>query len=848
MSENRMPAVLFTGLFFILCSVTAFLYGGTPAVTLTPSALTFATQSIGAITHKRVGLKNTGTDTLNISSIVASGSDFSIYNTCGRRLGPGYSCDVWVYFKPTQPGPRSGSLSITSNVPSSPTVVALSGVGSGTPPPPSVSISISPTAATVQANGLRQFSATVSNASSSAVTWLASGDGSITQSGLFTAGSIAGNATVTVTSVQNATKSASASITVTVPPLPPLPVTVSVTPTSATIAANGNQQFTATVSNASNTSVRWTAAGDGGVTALGLFTAGSIAGNARITATSVQDSTKSATALITVTAPPPPLPISVAIAPTAVTTTPNGSQQFAAIVNNASNPAVAWTATGDGSVSASGLFTAGSVAGAATVTATSVQDSARSATANITVTALPPPPPSGARHYLYIAGTGGAVHVHDINNGHALVQTINLPQLTSSAPPWGMAACVGNGIMYISYGGLGGRQGNGSLLAYDLVHNQLLWTKSYSHGVDSFAVTPDCSTIYMPDGENSGDGTWYILSTSDGHEAGTIAFGLNPHNTLMSLNGAHAYFGPRNFNYLGQVSTSSNTVTKQIGPMIQTNIASGNGVRPFTVDGRERYAFTTESGFLGFQVSDINTGNVLWTLQPSGFTQNNTQSAPSHGISLSPTDEHELYFINWPNYVHVYDVSNLPAEPTKTFDIRLVHPLGCIGWLSHSRDGRYVYVGCSGDVIDTSTHSLLTGLPLQNDLASYRYYIEVDWAGGVPVFAMSSRMGQGYVTSSGPPPPPAGTATLPLFYTDLDSGPATGEQNNQGVFVSIYGNGFGDAVLRRAAPVVRVVNIATFAADDLVNDLLGRAHPPTCPPPSLPPTGAARRGKGCPRL
>ena len=82
-------------------------------------------------------------------------------------------------------------------------------------------------------------------------------------------------------------------VAVTLPP----PVGVTISPTTATVLTNGTQQFTATVTNASNTSVTWTATG-GTVSSSGLYTAGATTGSFTVKATSVQDATKSASAAI----------------------------------------------------------------------------------------------------------------------------------------------------------------------------------------------------------------------------------------------------------------------------------------------------------------------------------------------------------------------------------------------------------------------------------------------------------------------------------------------------------------------------------------------------------------------
>ncbi len=86
--------------------------------------------------------------------------------------------------------------------------------------------------------------------------------------------------------------------------------------------------------------------------------------------------------------------VSVTIVPLTSTLLEGNAQQFIATVGNTANQTVTWTSTG-GTVTASGLFTAGATAGAASVTATSVQDSTKSATAQITITAAPLPPPGG---------------------------------------------------------------------------------------------------------------------------------------------------------------------------------------------------------------------------------------------------------------------------------------------------------------------------------------------------------------------------------------------------------------------------------------------------------------------
>jgi hypothetical protein len=80
---------------------------------------------------KVVVLTNSGTATLNIGSITASG-DFALttgLKPCGSTLAAGKNCKIRVTFTPTQIGLRSGAVTITDNAPNSPQQVPLTGTG-----------------------------------------------------------------------------------------------------------------------------------------------------------------------------------------------------------------------------------------------------------------------------------------------------------------------------------------------------------------------------------------------------------------------------------------------------------------------------------------------------------------------------------------------------------------------------------------------------------------------------------------------------------------------------------------------------------------------------------------------
>ncbi len=256
---------------------------------------------------------------------------------------------------------------------------AAGALAPATPPPPTtVSLTLSPSTASLQPGQQAQFTATVSGTSNSAVNWAVSG-GTISSTGMYKAPSAAGTYTVTATSAADPTKSSSATVTVATQ------VSISISPTTSSLQGGGQQLFVAMISGTSNTAVTWSASA-GTIASNGTYTAPSAAGNYTVTAVSVADPTKSASAAVSVSVPQA---IAVRVSPATVSMPQKWQQQFAATVSSSSNTAVTWAVTqGIGTITPSGLYTAPQNVETDVVTATSQVDSTKSASAIVTV--LPP--------------------------------------------------------------------------------------------------------------------------------------------------------------------------------------------------------------------------------------------------------------------------------------------------------------------------------------------------------------------------------------------------------------------------------------------------------------------------
>jgi len=253
----------------------------------------------------------------------------------------------------------------------------------------------------VSAGGTQQFMASVTGSSNTAVQWQVnnvaggtSATGTISTSGLYTAPPVTMTMQVMVTAVSSADSTKTASAAVTVSPLPIGSVVIS--PATATLAAGGTQQFTATVSGENNNSVTWSVDGVNGgnntvgtVSSSGLYTAPSAAGAHTVTATSVADTSKSASAAVSI--------ISLTVSPTMVSLAPNSPQQFTATVQGTNNTGVTWSVNGVaggnnmvGTITSAGFYNAPGTPGSYTVMATSAALPSYTVNAAVTVTLAPP--------------------------------------------------------------------------------------------------------------------------------------------------------------------------------------------------------------------------------------------------------------------------------------------------------------------------------------------------------------------------------------------------------------------------------------------------------------------------
>jgi hypothetical protein len=226
-------------------------------------------------------------------------------------------------------------------------------------------------------------------------TWsIAASGGTISSSGVFSAGLVAGSFANTVVATVGSL-SGHASITVT----PGALASITLTPSPVTLAVTTTQQFVAVGKDAGGNIVpfspTWSiVAGGGTINQAGMFTANGAVGTYGST---VQVGNNGVIAFATVQLTAGPLS-KITVSPNAATTLINGQQQFTAVGSDVAGNPIAivstWAIVANGGTinNTTGLFTAGVVPStfAGTVRASS---GGLSGTATVTVTSTAPPTP-----------------------------------------------------------------------------------------------------------------------------------------------------------------------------------------------------------------------------------------------------------------------------------------------------------------------------------------------------------------------------------------------------------------------------------------------------------------------
>ena len=186
------------------------------------------------------------------------------------------------------------------------------------------------------------------------------------------------------------------------------------------------------------------------------------------------------------------------------------------------------------------------------------------------------PAASPARKFLYVAVPGvrnqiefggHGILVFDIEDGHRFMKRIPSAGLDLKGKPInvkGVCACAATRRLYVST--------LTTMMAFDLVSEKLLWEKTYEGGCDRMAIAPDGKFIYVPSLEKD---HWHVVD-ADGAVIARVVPKSGSHNTIVGLDGAHAYLAGLKSPLLRVTDTRTHTIAREVGPF-------SAAIRPFKI-------------------------------------------------------------------------------------------------------------------------------------------------------------------------------------------------------------------------------------------------------------------------
>jgi len=315
------------------------------------------------------------------------------------------------------------------------------------------------------------------------------------------------------------------------------------------------------------------------------------------------------------------------------------------------------------------------------------------------------PPDEKNLVYVVLPGTlegswdqnGSGIVVLDATDNFNFVKRIPTWDIPASSFPEQVAGVTASPVTQMIYVAARGR-----LAAWDLTTEEKVWENVFDGNCcERPQISPDGSFMYV--GSDLKD-YWYVVNPMTGELITTVRSPQSPnaHNLNLSPDGGIAFMAP-NGPVMGIADTTTHTLLR--------TITFPDNVRVFVVNHDASLIYSNTNNLLGFGIADVETGEILHTVEVEGFGWREMWSTrprprvphgcPSHGIAMT-NDESEVWVcdgIN--NYIHIFDNTVMPPKQVESIKTS-AGPF----WITVGLDGNLAYCS-SGDVIDIKTRKIV---------------------------------------------------------------------------------------------------------------------------------------------
>jgi Viral BACON domain len=425
-----------------------------------------------------------------------------------------------------------------------------------------------------------------------------------------------------------------------------VPVTVALSPQNGTVAANGAQQFTATVKNHPNQAVTWSATA-GTVSFSGLFTAPNVTSTTSVTviATSQADTTKTASTTLSVSAGPPAdtVLIGQTTVETPVNGLPGGTAEGYQMTALAAGTLTTLGVYVDASTSASNLFVGlySDNNGHPGTRLTGGSSSTFQKPAWNTVSVSPVTIAVGSKYWFVLLATGGRVRFRQIARAGGWIDELNAVRTLTSLPStWTTGTIYGGGAWTSVYGSGNTLAGPLSTAVLSVSPMTLSWTAQVGTSnlaADSVNVTNTGSGALAYTGAS--DQPWLLISSTSGTAPATIQI----HPTTAGLK-AGTYTGHVTLTGGGATKTVTAVLSMTSPPPVQHAVLlSWKNPAGATVVSHSLYRSTVRGSSYGLLASAVDgTTYTDESTQPGTLYYYVVTAVDSQGRESSYSNEAEV--------------------------------------------------------------------------------------------------------------------------------------------------------------------------------------------------------------
>jgi hypothetical protein len=401
-------------------------------------------------------------------------------------------------------------------------------------------------------------------------------------------------------------------------------------------------------------------------------------------------------------------PISVQLNQGSASLNVNTTTQFTATVQGTSNTAVTWTvdtiAGGNssvGTISATGLYTAPSLAGSHTVTATSAADTTKSASAALTVDATDVVSPATA----------------DVAAGATQQFTATVAGYSNTSVTWSVDGVSGgnSSVGTVNSSGLytaPSQVGNHTVTATSVANSSL--TANGAATVFTLSVSPGASAI-------APGGTQQYTATVQGLSEGTVTWSVDGvaggNSTTGTISSAGLYTAPE--------ATAQHTVaaspTSYPSLTVTTTVtiinASPGAVLTYHNDDTRDGAFTQETTLTTANVNSTHFGKIA-AYAVDGQIYAQPLYLPA--VSIAGSSHAVVYTVTQNNSVYAFDATGTQTSPFWRINLGTPVPKNDV-------EGVNPYVGIlSTPVIDATTNTMyLVSETMGTEVPFYLHALDV---------------------------------------------------------------------------------------------------------------------------